>query len=109
MISDPKFCLVLPLRTLAPYEIFNERQRQYLYSCNDLIFSSSLQEAEKIALAECTGLDQKQINNWFINQRKRHWKPSEDMQLMAMDGHSPHSAALYVERHLMTEGYHLDC
>ncbi|KAE8688328.1 Homeobox protein knotted-1-like 2 [Hibiscus syriacus] len=34
-------------------------------------------EADKITLAESTGLDQKQINNWFINQRKRHWKPSE--------------------------------
>lgn len=59
-------------------------------------------ETEKIALAECTGLDQKQINNWFINQRKRHWKPSEDMHFMVMNSHSPHSAALYVERHLMT-------
>ncbi|KAJ7518086.1 hypothetical protein O6H91_21G054700 [Diphasiastrum complanatum] len=35
-------------------------------------------EVEKASLAESTGLDQKQINNWFINQRKRHWKPSED-------------------------------
>ncbi|KAK1403302.1 ELK domain-containing protein/KNOX1 domain-containing protein/KNOX2 domain-containing protein/Homeobox_KN domain-containing protein [Heracleum sosnowskyi] len=42
-------------------------------------------EADKIFLAESTGLDQKQINNWFINQRKRHWKPSEDMQLAVMD------------------------
>ncbi|XP_057764970.1 homeobox protein SBH1-like [Salvia miltiorrhiza] len=33
-------------------------------------------EADKVALAESTGLEQKQINNWFINQRKRHWKPS---------------------------------
>ncbi|KAL6894493.1 hypothetical protein ACP4OV_008591 [Aristida adscensionis] len=32
-------------------------------------------ELEKAALAESTGLDSKQINNWFINQRKRHWKP----------------------------------
>ncbi|XP_074333046.1 homeobox protein knotted-1-like LET6 isoform X2 [Apium graveolens] len=39
----------------------------------------------KLALGEATGLDQKQINNWFINQRKRHWKPSEDMQFMVMD------------------------
>ncbi|KAK4750508.1 hypothetical protein SAY87_003990 [Trapa incisa] len=46
-------------------------------------------ESEKLALAESTGLDQKQINNWFINQRKRHWKPSEDMQFMVMEG--PHS------------------
>ncbi|XP_071692574.1 homeobox protein knotted-1-like 6 isoform X2 [Rutidosis leptorrhynchoides] len=43
-------------------------------------------EADKIALAESTGLDQKQINNWFINQRKRHWKPSENMQFAVMDG-----------------------
>ncbi|KAK8627421.1 hypothetical protein V6N13_135033 [Hibiscus sabdariffa] len=42
-------------------------------------------EADKIALAESTGLDQKQINNWFINQRKRHWKPSESMQFAVMD------------------------
>ncbi|XP_051149639.1 homeobox protein knotted-1-like 6 [Andrographis paniculata] len=42
-------------------------------------------EADKISLAETTGLDQKQINNWFINQRKRHWKPSEDMHLAIMD------------------------
>ncbi|KAK1424311.1 hypothetical protein QVD17_19638 [Tagetes erecta] len=46
-------------------------------------------EAQKLALAESTGLDQKQINNWFINQRKRHWKPSEDMQLVVMD-HAAH-------------------
>ncbi|XP_057493596.1 homeobox protein knotted-1-like 6 isoform X1 [Actinidia eriantha] len=41
-------------------------------------------EADKITLAASTGLDQRQINNWFINQRKRHWKPSEDMQLAVM-------------------------
>uniref|UniRef100_A0A0D3FPL5 Homeobox domain-containing protein n=1 Tax=Oryza barthii TaxID=65489 RepID=A0A0D3FPL5_9ORYZ len=33
-------------------------------------------EMEKMTLAQTTGLDQKQINNWFINQRKRHWKPT---------------------------------
>ncbi|GFY88260.1 homeobox protein knotted-1-like 6 [Actinidia rufa] len=41
-------------------------------------------EADKITLAASTGLDQRQINNWFINQRKRHWKPSENMQLAVM-------------------------
>ncbi|CAL1407680.1 unnamed protein product [Linum trigynum] len=35
-------------------------------------------EEEKEKLSETTGLDQKQINNWFINQRKRHWRPSQD-------------------------------
>ncbi|KAK3017718.1 hypothetical protein RJ639_003074 [Escallonia herrerae] len=47
-------------------------------------------ESQKLALAETTGLDQKQINNWFINQRKRHWKPSEDMQFVVMDAAHPH-------------------
>ncbi|KAM7274383.1 hypothetical protein ACFE04_029047 [Oxalis oulophora] len=42
-------------------------------------------EDEKMKLSEITGLDQKQINNWFINQRKRHWKPSEDMRFALMD------------------------
>lgn len=58
-------------------------------------------ESEKVALADSTGLDQKQINNWFINQRKRHWKPSEDMQFMVMDPHN--AAALYMEGHYMGE------
>lgn len=61
-------------------------------------------ETEKVALAESTGLDQKQINNWFINQRKRHWKPSEDMQFMAMDGIHPQTASLYMDGHYMGEG-----
>ncbi|KAJ1423474.1 hypothetical protein SESBI_12412 [Sesbania bispinosa] len=63
-------------------------------------------ESEKVALAESTGLDQKQINNWFINQRKRHWKPSEDMQLMVMDGLHPHNASLYMDGHYMTDGHY---
>ncbi|KAK1323783.1 hypothetical protein QJS10_CPA02g00034 [Acorus calamus] len=61
-------------------------------------------EMEKVALAESTGLDQKQINNWFINQRKRHWKPSDDMQFVVMDGyHHPNTtaAAFYMDGHFM--------
>ncbi|KAL6894168.1 hypothetical protein ACP4OV_008266 [Aristida adscensionis] len=66
-------------------------------------------ETEKIALGESTGLDQKQINNWFINQRKRHWKPtSEEMPpfAMAMEGGAFHvpqgaAAALYLDRPFM--------
>lgn len=42
-------------------------------------------EEEKLKLSEMTGLDQKQINNWFINQRKRHWKPAEDMRFAIME------------------------
>ncbi|KAH6763222.1 homeobox protein knotted-1-like 6 [Perilla frutescens var. hirtella] len=47
-------------------------------------------EVDKVSLAEATGLDQKQINNWFINQRKRHWKPSENMHLAMMENLSGH-------------------
>uniref|UniRef100_A0A1D1XKJ7 Homeobox protein knotted-1-like 2 n=1 Tax=Anthurium amnicola TaxID=1678845 RepID=A0A1D1XKJ7_9ARAE len=63
-------------------------------------------ESEKVALAESTGLDQKQINNWFINQRKRHWKPSEDMQFVVMDGFHPPNAtsAVYMEGHFLGDG-----
>uniref|UniRef100_A0A0A9BTH0 Kn1 n=1 Tax=Arundo donax TaxID=35708 RepID=A0A0A9BTH0_ARUDO len=43
-------------------------------------------EEDKVRLAAMTGLDPKQINNWFINQRKRHWKPSEDMRFALMEG-----------------------
>ncbi|PHT98738.1 Homeobox protein knotted-1-like 10 [Capsicum chinense] len=43
-------------------------------------------EEEKNRLSEMTGLDQKQINNWFIIQRKRHWRPSEDMKFALMGG-----------------------
>ncbi|CAN6196799.1 unnamed protein product [Urochloa humidicola] len=61
-------------------------------------------ETEKIALAESTGLDQKQINNWFINQRKRHWKPSEDMPFVMMEGFHPQTAAaLYMDGPFMAD------
>ncbi|KAL2340919.1 hypothetical protein Fmac_008859 [Flemingia macrophylla] len=43
-------------------------------------------DADKVALAEWTGLEQKQVNNWFINQRKRHWKPTEEMHAAILDG-----------------------
>nr|BAA76750.1 KN1-type homeobox protein [Nicotiana tabacum] len=50
-------------------------------------------EEEKNRLSEITGLDPKQINNWFINQRKRHWRPSEDMKYALMEGVSSGSIA----------------
>lgn len=65
-----------------------------------------MQETEKVALAESTGLDQKQINNWFINQRKRHWKPSEDLQFMVMDGLHPQNATIYMDGHYMGDGHY---
>uniref|UniRef100_A0A5B6YJ80 Putative homeobox protein SBH1 n=1 Tax=Davidia involucrata TaxID=16924 RepID=A0A5B6YJ80_DAVIN len=61
-------------------------------------------ESQKLALAESTGLDQKQINNWFINQRKRHWKPSEDMQFVVMDAAHPH----YYMDNVMGNPYPMD-
>lgn len=56
----------------------------YIFNCS--VLSLVWQEEEKSKLSITTGLDQKQINNWFINQRKRHWKPPEDMRFVLMDG-----------------------
>ncbi|RDX89918.1 Homeobox protein SBH1, partial [Mucuna pruriens] len=61
-------------------------------------------ESQKLALAESTGLDQKQINNWFINQRKRHWKPSEDMQFVVVDPTHPH----YYMENVMANPFPMD-
>ncbi|KAI3980740.1 hypothetical protein MKX01_025305 [Papaver californicum] len=54
-------------------------------------------EEEKMKLADVTGLDQKQINNWFINQRKRHWKPSEDMSFALREGVGGGGAPVYFD------------
>ncbi|GLT83800.1 hypothetical protein SLE2022_020710 [Rubroshorea leprosula] len=43
-------------------------------------------ESDKAVLTVSTGLDPKQINNWFINQRKRHWNPPEKMQIDVVEG-----------------------
>ncbi|EEE59851.1 hypothetical protein OsJ_12427 [Oryza sativa Japonica Group] len=65
----------------------------------------SIKESQKVALAESTGLDLKQINNWFINQRKRHWKPSDEMQFVMMDGYHPtNAAAFYMDGHFINDG-----
>ncbi|KAI3448490.1 hypothetical protein Pfo_005155 [Paulownia fortunei] len=45
-------------------------------------------EQEKNRLSDVTGLDRKQINNWFVNQRKRHWRPPEDTRFTVMEGAS---------------------
>uniref|UniRef100_A0A7N0U1N1 Homeobox domain-containing protein n=1 Tax=Kalanchoe fedtschenkoi TaxID=63787 RepID=A0A7N0U1N1_KALFE len=43
-------------------------------------------EADKAELERATGLHPKQISNWFINQRKRHWKtPPESLQYSCND------------------------
>ncbi|EMS62776.1 Homeobox protein knotted-1-like 4 [Triticum urartu] len=55
---------------------------------SELMACMPRQELEKAALAESTGLDAKQINNWFINQRKRHWKPTPPaMEYMSQQQH----------------------
>lgn len=71
----------------------------------DIVIIANMQESQKLALAESTGLDQKQINNWFINQRKRHWKPSEDMQFVVMDATHPH----YYMDSVMGNPFPMDC
>ncbi|KAK8638610.1 hypothetical protein V6N13_137025 [Hibiscus sabdariffa] len=61
-------------------------------------------EEEKLKLSEITGLEQKQINNWFINQRKRHWKPSEDMKFALMEGVAGHTGEpMYLDHGVGTD------
>ncbi|KAG2535561.1 homeotic protein knotted-1-like [Panicum virgatum] len=78
--------------------------RQQLLSWWDLHYKWPYpSETQKVALAESTGLDLKQINNWFINQRKRHWKPSEEMHHLMMDGYHP-TGAFYMDGHFINDG-----
>jgi len=44
-------------------------------------FEWLVQEDDKAKLVEETGLQLKQINNWFINQRKRNWHNSQTSTL----------------------------
>uniref|UniRef100_A0A6V7QXI4 Homeobox protein knotted-1-like 1 n=1 Tax=Ananas comosus var. bracteatus TaxID=296719 RepID=A0A6V7QXI4_ANACO len=80
------------------------------FVCSLMRSITNTQETQKVALAESTGLDLKQINNWFINQRKRHWKPSDEMQFVMMDGYHPPNAAaaaaaaLYMDGHFVNDG-----
>ncbi|KAG6408034.1 hypothetical protein SASPL_131036 [Salvia splendens] len=41
--------------------------------CAKELVAATLKEEDKAKLVEKTGLQLKQINNWFINQRKRNW------------------------------------
>ncbi|XP_062212267.1 homeotic protein knotted-1-like [Phragmites australis] len=78
--------------------------RQQLLSWWDLHYKWPYpSETQKVALAESTGLDLKQINNWFINQRKRHWKPSEEMHHLMMDGYHT-TNAFYMDGHFINDG-----
>ena len=44
-----------------------------LHTLKMISFEWLVQEDDKAKLVEETGLQLKQINNWFINQRKRNW------------------------------------
>lgn len=45
------------------------------------IDNDKFQEDDKAKLVEETGLQLKQINNWFINQRKRNWHNNSQSSL----------------------------
>ena len=38
-------------------------------------------EQEKVAIMEDTGIELKQLTNWFVNNRKRYWKPRVEARL----------------------------
>ncbi|PON48207.1 Octamer-binding transcription factor [Parasponia andersonii] len=66
----------------TPFDIRHDTIDQHSISHN----LKALHEEEKMKLSEETGVDQKQINNWFVNQRKRQWKPSPDIQFALLHG-----------------------
>ena len=43
------------------------------FSCKYIIVFDFMQDTEKDMLSAQTGLHLQQVNNWFINQRKRSW------------------------------------
>lgn len=64
---------------LSSNEIGSFFENNYVQSSNVIVILW-VQDTDKAELAESTGLTQKQLDNWFINHRKRHWKlPSESM------------------------------
>ncbi|CAM0875502.1 unnamed protein product [Alopecurus aequalis] len=63
-------------------------------------------ELEKAALVESTGLDGKQINNWFINQRKRHWKPTPPAMEYRTSTQGPYGASSSSSAAFGTEGHY---
>lgn len=73
-------------KTLPNHTHQKKKKTNKFVNLLSLSFLLVWQEEEKSKLSVVTGLDQKQINNWFINQRKRHWKPPEDMRFVLMDG-----------------------
>jgi hypothetical protein len=54
-------------------------------------------EQEKAKIMEDTGIELKQLTNWFVNNRKRYWKPRVDARLQdkpQVNTGSPMSATL---------------
>jgi hypothetical protein len=48
-------------------------------------------DQEKAALCQQTGIDVKRLNNWFVNNRIRYWKPK--MEALQQREHKNHSSA----------------
>jgi len=51
---------------------FNLRRYVKEWWCDRVVWPYPTEEDKK-SLGAATGLNPTQINNWFINQRKRHW------------------------------------
>jgi hypothetical protein len=52
-------------------------------------------EPEKAKIMADTGIELKQLTNWFVNNRKRYWKPRVEARLQ----HQAHAAAAAVQAH----------
>ncbi|KAG5006595.1 hypothetical protein JHK85_025137 [Glycine max] len=60
------------------------------------------QEEDKARLVQETGLQLKQINNWFINQRKRNWHTNPSSSSGSKSKRKRDTTKEVKERHLTT-------
>mmetsp|Transcript_46754 Transcript_46754/g.54047 ORF Transcript_46754/g.54047 Transcript_46754/m.54047 type:complete len:426 (-) Transcript_46754:389-1666(-) len=51
-------------------------------------------EQEKVEIMKDTGIELKQLTNWFVNNRKRYWKPRVEARLQQQTQAQAHAAAV---------------
>ena len=55
-------------------------------------------EKEKSQIMKDTGIELKQLTNWFVNNRKRYWKPRVEARLQQQQAQKAAAAALASRR-----------
>lgn len=58
-------------------------------------------EKEKEQIMNDTGIEMKQLTNWFVNNRKRFWKPRVEAQMQNQVKTSPAPVRKRIGKHVM--------